>query len=241
MNTIICKDYNEASDKAYKMLIHGLKNNPAAVIGLPTGSTPLKLYSCMVDGFSRGDFSYKNITTFNLDEYAGIGQDDPNSYYRFMMDNLFSRIDINKENISIPQGVGDLAENCRAYDEKIASSGGIDIQVLGIGRNGHIGFNEPGTPFEETTHIAELHLHTREANSRFFSSLDEVPSQAVTMGIKNIMNAREIILIAAGEEKAEAVYNTISGPVTTDCPSSILQMHPNLTIFIDRAAAARIK
>ena len=240
MNINICSDYNEASEQAYKLLVSQLKGNPEAVLGLPTGSTPLGLYGFMKEGFSRGDFSYKKITTYNLDEYAGIDPEDPNSYIRFMMDNLFSGIDVERGNIHVPSGTGDLQQNCIDYDKGIADAGGIDIQVLGIGGNGHIGFNEPGTPFELTTHVTELHQNTREANSRFFSSLDEVPTQAVTMGIKSIMNSRKIILIAAGEQKADAVYETVHGPVTPDCPSSILQMHPDITLFLDKEAAARL-
>lgn len=240
MNTVICTDYNEASEKAYGLLLKELRLNPEAVLGLPTGSTPLGLYQCMRSGFSGGDFSYKRITTFNLDEYAGMDSGDPNSYYRFMKENLFDSIDVQAENTNIPSGLGDLEDNCRAYDSEIETAGGIDIQVLGIGRNGHIGFNEPGTPFKLTTHIAELTDHTREANARFFDSIDDVPARALTMGIKSIMNARKIILIATGEEKADAIFSTLHGSVTTACPSSILQLHPNLTVFIDSAAAARL-
>ncbi|MBI9108491.1 MAG: glucosamine-6-phosphate deaminase [Spirochaetales bacterium] len=240
MNIILCDNYDDASQKAYKLLLEELKRNSSAVLGLPTGSTPLGLYKFMTDGFSEGDFSYEDIVTFNLDEYAGLSRDDPNSYFKFMMDNLFRALDVKIENINIPSGLGELEENCRIYDKKLEEAGGIDIQILGIGRNGHIGFNEPGTPFELTTHIAELSTHTREDNSRFFTSLDEVPTKAVTLGVKSIMNARKIILIAVGNEKADALYNTIHGPVTLDCPSSILQMHPDITLFLDGAAGSRL-
>jgi glucosamine-6-phosphate deaminase len=240
MKIIHCADYNEASKKAYDLLLEEIKLNSSAVLGLPTGSTPLGIYGCMTAGVCRGDFSYADITTFNIDEYAGLSPDDSNSYYRFMRENLFDGIDAREENINIPSGLGNLEDNCLSYDKKIEDAGGIDIQVLGIGRNGHIGFNEPGTPFELTTHIAELTNHTREANSRFFKSFDDVPVRAVTMGIRSMMNARKIIFIAAGEEKSDAMFKTVCGPVSTDCPSSILQMHPDITIFLDTAAAGRL-
>ena len=235
-----CKDYDDASEKAYQLLLKQIRANRKIVLGLPTGSTPLGIYKCMVNGYSAGDFSCDNITSFNLDEYAGMSHEDPNSYYRFMMDNLFSGLDVKNENINIPSGLGDLAENCRIYDEKIKAAGGIDVQILGVGGNGHIGFNEPGTPFGLTTHITDLHPETRADNARFFDSYDEVPEKAVTMGIKSIMNARQIIFIASGAEKAEAVKQTLYGPVTTDCPSSVLQLHPNVSFYIDRDAAQLI-
>ena len=240
MDIKIYENYTEASAEAYGFLLSVLKTNPASVLGLPTGSTPLGLYDCMKKGFAAGDLSYSEITTFNLDEYAGLQPDDPQSYLRFMNDNLFSGIDVPADRINIPSGNGSLEENCAAYDEAIYAAGGIDLQVLGLGGNGHIGFNEPGTAFELTTHIAELHQDTREANSRFFESIDQVPTKAVTMGIKNIMNARKIILIASGPQKAEAVLQTVGGKVSPDCPSSILQMHPDVTMFLDVEAAAKL-
>ena len=231
-----CKDYNEASEKAYKLLLKQLKSNKKTVLGLPTGSTPVGIYNCMVKGYSAGDFSYRNIVSFNLDEYAGLAPEDPNSYYRFMMDNLFNGLDIKKDNINIPSGLGDLDKNCKDYDRKIESAGGIDVQILAVGRNGHIGFNEPGVQFGLTTHIAELSTETRADNARFFNSVEDVPGKAVTMGIRSIMNARKIIFIASGAEKAEAIRRTLYGPVSSECPSSVLQLHPNITFFIDRDA-----
>ena len=236
-----CNGYDDASAKAYLLLLKQLKSNKKTVLGLPTGSTPLGIYQCMMQGFSSGDFSYRDIISFNLDEYAGLSPEDPHSYYQFMMENLFNGIDINEDNINIPFGLGDLEENCINYDMRIESAGGIDVQILAVGRNGHIGFNEPGIPFGLTTHIAELSDETRADNARFFDSFEDVPRQAVTMGIRSIMNARQIIFIGSGAEKAEALRQTLFGPVTVECPSSVLQLHPNITFFIDRDAGRIIK
>ena len=238
MKIIQCETYEQASEQVYHLLLRRLKDKPDAVLGLPTGSTPLGLYRYMADGFAAGDFNYNRVTTFNIDEYAGLDKTDPNSYYRFMEDNLFSRINIPAQQRNIPSGLGSLEDNCAAYDELIAAAGGIDIQVLAVGANGHIGFNEPGTPFESTTHIVELAEKTRADNARFFSSPADVPLQAITMGIKLMMNAREIIFIGTGAEKASAMKEMISGSVTTACPASVLQLHPNITVFLDRAAGA---
>lgn len=240
MKIIKCASYDEASAEAYKLMLERMSTKADIILGLPTGSTPLGLYNCMANGYRRGDFDYKAVITFNIDEYAGMNRSDPDSYFHFMQKNLFEHINIPAQNVNIPSGIGDLEANCLDYDRRIAEAGGIDLQILGVGGNGHIGFNEPGTPFESTTHIISLKDETRAANARFFSSLDLVPRQAVTMGIKMMMNAREIIFIASGEEKAEAMYKTVHGEITPDCPSSVLQLHPNITIFVDQAAAARL-
>ena len=228
--------YEQASEAAYKLLLLRLCEKTDMVVGLPTGSTPLGLYKCMSEGYKKREFDYSMITAFNIDEYAGLDNSHPDSYFRFMYDNLFCHINIPSVNRNIPSGIGDLEKNCEAYDKLIESKGGIDLQVLGVGGNGHIGFNEPGTPFESTTHVVNLKEETRLDNARFFNSLEEVPYQAITMGIKLLMNAREIIFLAGGAEKAEAVYKMIHGPVTVDCPASVLQLHPKLNVFIDAAA-----
>lgn len=213
-----------------------LKNKPNAVLGLATGSTPEDLYVELIKLYKDGKISFKDVTSFNLDEYAGLSGDHPQSYRYFMNDKLFDHVDINKENTHVPDGFKTSEEDVLNYDKAIAEAGGIDLQLLGIGGNGHIAFNEPGTPLDSLTHVCDLTEETRKANSRFFENIDEVPKEAICMGIRTIMNARNIILIALGENKAEAVKKTVYGPITIDCPSSVLQLHPNVTIFADEEA-----
>ena len=215
-----------------------IKANPSIVLGLATGSTPMDLYNELVCRYEAGEVTFKNVTTFNLDEYVGLDENHPQSYRFFMNKNLFDRIDINKENTNVPSGLNTTQEDLMAYDRKITKMGGIDIQLLGIGDNGHIAFNEPATPFGCLTHLTELTDATRQANARFFDSIDAVPTHACTMGMRSIMNAREIVLIALGQNKATAIQKTVYGPVTQSCPSSVLQLHPNVTIFCDEPAAS---
>lgn len=212
------------------------KSNP--VLGLATGSTPLKLYDELVRVHKAGILSFKKVRSFNLDEYVGLDGKDPQSYRYFMDKNLFSRIDIDRENTRVPNGVAEDLWSCATYDNEIEEAGGIDLMVLGIGNNGHIGFNEPCTPFNSVTHVQELMPSTREANARFFDSLDDVPLYAITMGLTTIMHCREIVLLAFGQEKAEAVASMIAGPITEDVPASILQLHPNCTVYMDKEAAS---
>ncbi|MDC7228497.1 MAG: glucosamine-6-phosphate deaminase [Spirochaetales bacterium] len=237
MNIVRCGNYDDASRQAYHHLLSRLRDNEKAVLGLPTGSTPLGLYRCMTQGYVNGDFDYSGITTFNIDEYAGMERNNPDSYYLFMQRKLFNGINVAEERRHIPSGLGNLEHNCLEYDRLMEAAGGIDILVLAVGANGHIGFNEPGTPFESTTHIIELTGRTRADNARFFKSPEDVPEQALTMGIKLMMNAREIIFIGTGKEKADAVRRMVNGPVTTDCPASVLQLHPNITLYLDSEAA----
>ena len=215
-----------------------LTQKPDAVLGLATGSTPLGLYAELVRRCQAGQLSFDRVTTFNLDEYVGLDPSHDQSYRYFMNTNLFDQVNVRKNCTHVPSGLDTSDAAASAYDAAIEAAGGIDIQLLGIGNNGHLGFNEPGTPFGSTTHVVELTASTREANKRFFASLDEVPTHAVTMGLKTIMNARSIILMALGEAKAPIVRQMVHGDVTPSVPASILQLHPNVEIYLDHAAAS---
>ena len=206
-----------------------------SVLGLATGSTPIPAYEKLVEWNQAGVIDFDQIRTFNLDEYVGIDYKNPLSYHAFMEENLFGKVNIRKENIHLPSG--NSAADGEAYDKLIRDAGGVDIQLLGIGQNGHIGFNEPAKDFTYGTHIVTLTENTIEANARFFKSADEVPRQAISMGIGNIMDAKCVVLVATGANKAEAVYNTICGPITPEVPASILQLHPCCVILADKAAA----
>lgn len=215
------------------------KNNP--VIGLATGTSPLEVYANLVKANKEGKVSFKNVTTFNLDEYIGLDGTHNQSYRYFMNVNLFDHIDIDKNKTHVLKGTGDYLEYAKQYDNEIANAGGIDIQILGIGSDGHIAFNEPGTSFDSLTHIAELTESTIRDNSRLFNDISEVPTKAMTMGLKSIMNARKIVLIATGKNKAQAIYNLLKGTKTEDVPCSILQDHPDCTIYCDEEAYSLVK
>jgi len=222
-------------------IISEVQNNYNCVLGLATGSSVIGIYEQLVKDHIKNRTSYKGVKTFNLDEYCGISSLRCQSFCSFMNEKLFKYIDINKNNIYIPNGnSGNLNAECDKYEQLIKDSP-IDIQVLGIGANGHIGFNEPGTSFESSTHIIKLHDKTREDNSRFFSCMSEVPAKAITMGIKTILSAKRIILVAMGESKAKAVKQMIEGSLSTECPASALQTHPNAHIYLDTAAAKLLK
>ena len=216
-----------------------IEAHSASVLGLATGSTPLGLYD-RLQQMHRHGLDFSGVTTFNLDEYLGLSGDHPASYRHYMQEHLFAGINVPKSNIHIPDGTAnDVEAECAAYEKAILAAGGIDIQVTGIGHNGHIGFNEPGTEFGCTTHVVTLDESTRQANARFFdNSLEQVPRQAVTMGIKTIMQARKILLLASGKDKAEAVAGALEGSVTTRLPASVLQLHPRVVVLLDEAAAA---
>lgn len=239
MEVIIAKNYEEASQKACEIMLDVVKNNPEANLGLATGSTPIRLYELMIEDHKANGTSYKKIKTFNLDEYFGLDQSHPQSYYYFMCSHLFNQIDIDMNNVHIPKGQGNIDEECAKYNQLLEENP-IDIQLLGIGSNGHIGFNEPGTSFEAVTHKVDLKQSTIEDNARLFfdGKIDEVPKQAVSMGIANIMKAKKVLLIACGEGKAKAVKGMIEGEKTIDLPASALQDHPNCTLIIDEAAAS---
>lgn len=241
MRILIETDYEAMSLLAAKLVAMQMHANPRLVLGLATGSTPLGVYRVWRKWVQAQALSFAEVTTFNLDEYVGLPPEHPQSYHAFMREQLFDAVDLRPENTHIPDGIAKpIKAQCLAYEHQIAAAGGIDVQLLGIGRNGHIGFNEPGEAFGEGTHVVRLQESTRRANARFFNSLQEVPREAVTMGLRSIMNARQILLLAAGEDKAEAVAEALLGEVTPRVPASILQLHPNCTFLLDRAAAAKL-
>lgn len=239
MRILITNSYEQMSAEAAKIVAGQIYLKPDSVLGLATGSTPLKMYETLVAVHETIGLDFSRVTTFNLDEYIGLSADNPQSYHYFMHENFFRHINIKPENIFIPDGT---AENIGAeglkYDRLIRSKGGIDLQILGIGQNAHIGFNEPDIKFEATTHKVKLDDETIKANSRFFSNVNEVPKYAISMGIKTIMLARRVVLLANGKNKSAAVYKAICGSVTPEAPASILQLHQDVTIILDRQAAA---
>ncbi len=234
MKVIIDSAENIAA-MAAQQYVDLLKRKPNAILGGATGSTPLGLYSELIRLNKAGEISFKDASSFNLDEYVGLDGTHDQSYRYFMDHNLFDHIDIDKARTRVPSGID--TSDPAAYDKEIAAAGGVDLQLLGIGNNGHIGFNEPGTPFGSLTHIVELTESTREANKRFFASLDEVPTHAVTMGVKTVMQARSIILMAIGPAKAPIMKEMLQGPVTEKVPASVLQLHPDVTVYMDFEAA----
>ncbi|MDQ1143969.1 glucosamine-6-phosphate deaminase [Bacillus sp. SORGH_AS 510] len=241
MKIIHVKNYEEMSQKAAEYLIEKIRRNPAITLGLATGGTPVGLYDELVKDHQTNQTSYQDVTTFNLDEYMGLSGEDPNSYRYFMNQQLFNRIDIPKANTHVPLGdTKDPQQQCSDYETLLKNHGGIDLQILGIGSNGHIGFNEPGTSFQSETHIVELAPTTREANARFFNSLNEVPTQAITMGIASILRSKEILLLISGENKQDALAKLIHGEVSEDFPASVLRNHPHVTIIADEAAIGTI-
>ena len=221
--------------------IKQVNEKPNCVLGLATGTSPLKVYANLVQACKDGRVSFKDVKTFNLDEYIGLEGTHNQSYRYFMNDNLFNHIDINKENTHVLLGVGDYLAYANNYDNLIKQAGGIDLQILGIGSDGHIAFNEPGTPFDSLTHVAELAESTIVDNSRLFNDISEVPTKAVTMGLRSIMNAKKIVLIATGKNKARAIFNLSKGPKTEEVPCSILQDHPDCTIYVDEDAYSLVK
>ncbi len=234
MKVIIDSAENIAA-MAAQQYVDLLKRKPNAILGGATGSTPLGLYAELVRLNKAGEISFKDASSFNLDEYVGLDGSHDQSYRYFMDHNLFDHIDIDKSRTRVPSGID--TSDPAAYDKEIAAAGGVDLQLLGIGNNGHIGFNEPGTPFGSLTHIVELTESTREANKRFFASIDEVPTHAVTMGVKTVMQARSIILMAIGPAKAPIMKEMLQGPVTEKVPASVLQLHPDVTVYMDYEAA----
>lgn len=239
MNVRVYQDAEAIGTAAAALFAARVIEKPNAVLGLATGSTPIPTYKKMTEMYTSGAVDYSQVTTYNLDEYVGLDHDHPQSYYYFMMENLFRHINVPKESIHVLSGTAaDPAAECAAYEKAIAQAGGIDLQILGIGRNGHIAFNEPAEAFAPVTHVVNLTESTIEANTRFFQSSDEVPRQALSMGIGSIMKAKAIVLIATGADKAQAVKAMVDGPVTPSCPASILQLHPQTTIMLDAPAAS---
>ncbi len=230
------KDYADMSRKAANIISAQIIMKPGCVLGLATGSSPVGTYDQLVEWYKKGDLDFSQVTTVNLDEYCGLAPENNQSYRYFMNKHLFDRVNIDKSRTFVPDGLSSPDRACPAYNRIISKLGGIDMQLLGIGANGHIGFNEPGSAFESETHCVDLSESTIKANQRFFESLDDVPKQAYTMGIKNIMQAHKIVVLASGESKARALYDTVCGKITPEVPASILQLHNDVTIVADEAA-----
>ena len=235
------KDYDQMSQKAANLIAAQIITKPDCVLGLATGSSPIGTYKQLIEKYNNGDLDFSKVTTVNLDEYKGLPRDNDQSYYYFMNDNLFDHVNIDKENTHVPNGmIEDSEKECADYEALIASLGGQDLQLLGLGHNGHIGFNEPADDFAKTTHCVYLQESTIEANKRFFASIDDVPRQAYTMGIGTIMKAKKIVVVVSGADKADIVEKAFFGPVTPHVPASILQMHPDVTVVGDEAALAKV-
>lgn len=235
------KDYEAMSRRVANIISAQVIYKPDCVLGLATGGTPCGAYEQLAKWVQKGDLSFAETKSINLDEYVGLPADHDQSYRFFMESNLFSKIDIKKENTFVPDGMAEDTEaECAAYDARICAMGGIDLQLLGLGHNGHIAFNEPGGNFGQGTHLVDLTEDTIQANARFFQSADEVPRRALTMGIRNIMNARRILIAVNGEAKADIVYRAFAGRVTEDVPASVLQLHPDVTLVGDRAALHKL-
>ena len=235
------KDYKDMSRKAANIISAQVIMKPNCVLGLATGSTPIGTYDQLVEWYNKGDLDFSEVTTVNLDEYKGLPRTNDQSYYYFMHQHLFDRVNIDPERTNVPNGMEpDAEKECGRYEDLIRSLGGVDLQLLGLGHNGHIGFNEPGEAFEKETHCVDLTESTIEANKRFFASADDVPKQAYTMGIKTIMQAKKILIVVNGENKADIVERAFFGPVTPEVPASILQLHNDVTLVGDEAALAKI-
>ena len=239
MQFIIADTYEHMSRKGADLFVEQLTGKPNSVVGFATGSTPVGLYACLVDDCKNKVITFSRATSFNLDEYRGLAPDHDQSYRYFMQENLFDHVDIDAARTFVPDGINpDIAAACSAYEQAIAEAGGIDIQLLGIGHNGHIGFNEPCDVIPVATHVVELTESTIQANSRLFDSVDEVPREACTMGIGTIMHAKKIVIVANGADKARIVYDAFFGPVTPAVPASVLQFHPDVTVITDAEAGA---
>jgi len=222
------------NEAAAQIIINLLKKKPEAVLGLATGSTPIGIYRELVRRYEAREVSFHQAVSFNLDEYVGLPEKHEQSYHRFMQEHLFDHIDINPANIHILNGNAvDLAEECQHFDKLLQQKGRIDLQILGLGHNGHIGFNEPGHVLSSQTHVVNLSENTIKANARFFTNEFEVPKQAVTMGVSEIMKAKCVLLVVRGSDKAQIVYDALTGPITTEVPASLLQVHPNLIVMLD--------
>jgi len=231
------KNYDEVSKAAAGFVTREIIRKPTIILGLATGTSPIGLYEYLIKANQNHIISFKDVKTFNLDEYVGIDKNHPQSYNTFMHDYFFNHVDINLNNINMPSNdLSNMEKLAEEYNKKLFGNQ-RDLQLLGIGKNGHIGFNEPGSQLSNQTFIVKLDEQTRKDNSRFFSSLDEVPRYAITMGIKNIMFSKKILLIASGSTKAEAIYKTVYGKITEDVPASILQLHPDVTIIVDEEAS----
>ena len=238
-STVVCRDARSASLEAAKRFIAQIQHNPKSVLGLATGGSPVETYRFLIEAHQRGDVDFSSVTTFNLDEYLGLAAGHRQSFRYFMQQQLFDHINVPLESTFVPDGLAiDVANHCASYELMIRQAGGIDLQLLGIGHNGHIAFNEPGSAMDSRTRQVSLTPETIEKNARFFDSIDEVPRHAITMGIGTIMEARKIVLVAFGEAKADAVSKMLLGPIDESHPASVLQTHANVTVIMDEAAAS---
>lgn len=235
-------DYKDMSRKAANIISAQIILKPDCVLGLATGSSPVGTYDQLVEWYEKGDLDFSKVTSVNLDEYKGLSGENPQSYRYFMNQHLFDRVNIDKARTFVPNGLEkDSQKACAQYNGVIRSVGRVDMQLLGLGHNGHIGFNEPGEAFEKETHCVDLAQSTIEANKRFFENEEDVPRQAYTMGIKSIMQAAKILVIVSGADKAEAVAKAFAGPVTPEVPASVLQLHNDVTLVADQAALTKLK
>ena len=241
MRIIRTRDYDEMSLKAAKLISAQIWLKPACVLGLATGSSPIGLYKNLVQWYEQGELDFSQVKTVNLDEYKGLDRKNDQSYYYFMHEHLFDHVNINPDHTHVPDGMMEDSEaECQRYEKLIQSMGGVDLQLLGLGRNGHIGFNEPAESFAQTTHCVDLTESTIEANKRFFASAEDVPRQAYSMGIGTIMKADKIVVVVSGEDKAEALAKAVYGEITPEVPASILQLHNDVVIVGDKAALSKI-
>ena len=241
MKIYCTENYQQMSRQAANIISAHVILKPNCVLGLATGSTPIGMYQQLIEWYKKGDLDFSQVKSVNLDEYVGLAPTHDQSYRYFMQANLFDHVNIDVANTHVPNGLAEDPEaECRRYNDIIRNLGGIDVQVLGMGHNGHIGFNEPDMAFELETHVVDLQESTIEANSRFFASRDEVPRQAMTMGIKSIMQARQILVVVSGADKADIVKKAFTGPVVPQVPASILQMHPNVLLVGDKAALSKL-
>ncbi len=242
MNIRIFENEEDLNATGAGVIASLLQTKPRAVLGLATGSSPVGIYKQLITLYQKGLVSFSQASSFNLDEYVGLPTEHRESYRSFMNEQLFHHIDMDLARTHVPDGQAvDLEQECKSYEQRLDDRGPVDLQLLGIGHNGHIGFNEPGTELTGRTHVVDLKDETRKANARFFDSIDEVPAQAITMGVGTILKAKQILLIARGEEKAEIIREAFMGPITTACPASLLQCHPNVVVLLDRAAGRLVR
>lgn len=241
MRIICVENYDQMSKKAAQIVSSQIILKPNSVLGLATGSTPLGMYKQLIKSYKDGLIDFQKVTTFNLDEYYGLNRGNEQSYFYYMYENFFKHINIDIKQVNIPNGMAkDIEKECLEYEKKIRSCEGIDLQVLGIGRNGHIGFNEPDIKFEALTHMVKLDKQTIEDNSRFFDSIEDVPTKAISMGIKTIMHSQKVVLLASGKEKAKAIEGAIYGKIKPELPASVLQLHPDAIFVVDKEAASEL-
>lgn len=238
---LIVRGYDELSKRAAEIIANAIRNKPNLVLGLATGGTPVGCYRELARIHKEEGLDFSHVVTFTLDEYIRLPPTHPQSYRYFMDENLFNHVNIRMENTHVPNGLSDnLQKTCQESENAIKASGGIDLQLLGIGANGHIAFNEPGSPFDSRTRVVNLSERTIKDNARFFKSIDEVPRRALSVGVGTIMEARKILLLASGAGKAEVVAKSVEGPITTDVPASVLQRHPNCIFILDEEAASKL-